>query len=122
MGIVARTAGEHLKPVAAELGGNAANIVFADADLDKAIGAVINAFVFNTGQFCMAGPRLLVERPLYETVVGILGNAVGGVPLGRPSDPGTVIGPVASRAQLERIEQMVQDAVAAGGLGPRAAS
>ncbi|WOQ70001.1 aldehyde dehydrogenase family protein [Microbacterium limosum] len=113
--IVARTAGEHLKPVAAELGGNAANIVFADADLDKAIGAVINAFVFNTGQFCMAGPRLLVDRSLYETVVGILGNAVGGVPLGRPSDPGTVIGPVASRAQLERIEQMVQDAVAAGG-------
>ncbi|MCR2763606.1 aldehyde dehydrogenase family protein [Microbacterium sp. zg.B48] len=113
--IVARTAGEHLKPIVAELGGNAANIVFADADVDKAIGAVINAFVFNTGQFCMAGPRLLVERPLYDTVVGILGQAVGGVPLGRPSDPGTVIGPLASRVQLEKVEEMVQDAVASGG-------
>ena len=84
--IVARNAGEHLKPVVAELGGNAANIVFADADLDKAIGAVISAFVFNTGQFCW-GTRLLVERSIHDTVVGILRDAVGNVPLGRPSDP-----------------------------------
>ncbi|WP_119696863.1 aldehyde dehydrogenase family protein [Microbacterium halotolerans] len=113
--IVARNAGEHLKPVVAELGGNAANIVFADADLDKAIGAVINAFVFNTGQFCMAGPRLLVERSIHDTVVGILRDAVGNVPLGRPSDPETVIGPLASADQLRRVEEMVRDAVASGG-------
>lgn len=113
--IVARTAGEALTPVVAELGGNAANILFADADLDKAIGAVISAFVFNTGQFCMAGPRLLVERPIYDTVIGIFKDAVGGVPLGRPGDPETVIGPLASAAQLERVEAMVADAVAAGG-------
>ncbi|MDX2376942.1 aldehyde dehydrogenase family protein [Microbacterium sp. LRZ72] len=113
--IVARTAGELLKPVHAELGGNAANIVFADADLDKAIGTVISAFVFNTGQFCMAGPRLLVERPLYDTVVGILSDAVGGVPLGRPSDPDTVIGPLVSAEHLSRVEALVADAKAAGG-------
>jgi acyl-CoA reductase-like NAD-dependent aldehyde dehydrogenase len=112
---VARTAGERLVPVAAELGGNAANVLFADADLDKAVGAVINSFVYNTGQFCMAGPRLLVERPVYDTVVGILSQAVGGVPLGRPSDPGTVIGPLVSAAQRDRVESMVRDAVAAGG-------
>ncbi|MGO1770518.1 MAG: aldehyde dehydrogenase family protein [Microbacterium sp.] len=113
--VVARTAGEHLTPVVAELGGNAANILFADADVDAAIGAVISAFVFNTGQFCMAGPRLLVERPLYDTVIGILRDAVGGVPLGRPSDPETVIGPLVSADQLERVESMVRDAVDAGG-------
>lgn len=112
---VASAAGELLKPVAAELGGNAANIVFADADLDQAIGAVINAFVFNTGQFCMAGPRLLVERPIYDTVLGILENAVGQVPLGRPTDPGTVIGPLTSAAHRDRVERMVQDAVDGGG-------
>ncbi|GAA3653796.1 aldehyde dehydrogenase family protein [Microbacterium marinilacus] len=112
---VAKVAGERLIPVAAELGGNAANILFADADLDRAIGAVINAFVYNTGQFCMAGPRLLVERPVYEIVIGVLAEAVGGVPLGRPSDPGTVIGPLASAAQRDRVERMVRDAVAAGG-------
>ena len=66
----ASVAGEHLKPVTMELGGNAAHIVFEDADLDEAIGAVIKAFVFNTGQFCMAGPRLLVARPVYDTVAG----------------------------------------------------
>ena len=53
-----------------ELGGNGPNILFADADLDQAIGAVISAFVFNTGQFCMSGPRLLVARPLYDTLLG----------------------------------------------------
>jgi len=112
--IVAKTAGELLKPVAAELGGNGANIVFADADLDVAIQAVIGGFVFNTGQFCMSGARLIVERPIYETVLGILGQAVGQVPLGRPSEAATVIGPLVSNAQLERVERMVQDAVAAG--------
>src|SRR3954470_13325124 len=89
---VAELAGRSLRPVTAELGGNAANILFADADLDKAIGTVIGAFVFNTGQFCMAGPRLLVERPIYETVLGILKDAVPGVPVGSPTDPATVVG------------------------------
>lgn len=112
---VAAAAGELLKPVAAELGGNAANIVFADADLDKVIDTVINSFVYNTGQFCMAGPRLLVERPIYDTVVGILAGAVGHVPLGRPSDEGTVIGPLISAQHLTRVEAMVADAVASGG-------
>ncbi|WP_308493851.1 aldehyde dehydrogenase family protein [Microbacterium terrisoli] len=112
---VASLAGRLLKPVAAELGGNAANIVFADADLDKVIGTVINSFVFNTGQFCMSAPRLLVERPIYDTVVGILADAVTHVPLGRPGEDGTVIGPLVSAAQLERVEAMVGDAVAAGG-------
>ncbi|WP_306343209.1 aldehyde dehydrogenase family protein, partial [Escherichia coli] len=56
----AALAGRTLKPFTAELGGNAANILFADADLERAIHTVISAFVFNAGQFCMAGPRLLV--------------------------------------------------------------
>jgi acyl-CoA reductase-like NAD-dependent aldehyde dehydrogenase len=111
---VAELAGKTLKPVTAELGGNAANLVFADADLDKAIGTIISAFVYNTGQFCMAGPRLLVERPLYETVLGILGNAVAGVPLGDPSEPGTVIGPLVSKAQLDKVSSMVERAKAGG--------
>ena len=78
-----------------ELGGNAANIVFEDADVDKAIGAAIKGFVFNTGQFCMGGPRLLVARPLYDTVLGILAGAVPDVPVGDPRDPETVVGPMA---------------------------
>src|SRR3954451_16512036 len=87
----ASVAGEALTPVTMELGGNAAQIVFEDADVDVAIGSAIKAFVFNTGQFCMGGPRLLVARPLYETVVNILAQAVPGVPLGDPRAAETVI-------------------------------
>ena len=111
---VAELAGKALRPVTAELGGNAANIVFADADLDQAIGAIIPAFVFNAGQFCMAGPRLLVERPLYDVVLGILEQAVPGVPFGDIADPNTIIGPLASRNQLEKVSALVKQAVAAG--------
>jgi len=112
---VAELASRHLRPVTAELGGNAANIVFADANLDQAVGAIIQAFVFNTGQFCMAGPRLLVERPLYDQLLAILQEAVPGVPMGDITDPDTVIGPLASRDQLAKVSQLVTESVAAGG-------
>ena len=112
---VAALAGRNLRPVTAELGGNAANILFADADLDKAIGTVIGAFVFNSGQFCMGGPRLLVERPIYETVLGILKDALAGVPVGDPTNPETVVGPMASRKQLDKVISYVDGAKADGG-------
>jgi phenylacetaldehyde dehydrogenase len=112
---VAALAGRNLRPVTAELGGNAANILFADADLEKAVGTVIGAFVFNSGQFCMGGPRLLVERPIYETVLGILQDAVAGVPVGDPANPETVMGPMASRKQLEKVISYVAGAKADGG-------
>lgn len=113
--IVARTAGEHLKPVSLELGGNGANIVFADADLDKVTESVIGGFVFNTGQFCMASTRLIVERSIVDELTQRLAGAVVHVPLGRPSDEGTVIGPLVSAEQLARVDGMVTSAVAAGG-------
>jgi len=112
---IASVAGANLKPVMTELGGNGANIVFADADLDAAVTTVINAFVYNTGQFCMSGTRLLVERPIHDTLVGILAGAVPHVPLGDPSDPGTVIGPLVSQKQRERVQRLVDQAVADGG-------
>ncbi|MEU9209824.1 aldehyde dehydrogenase family protein [Streptomyces sp. NPDC048415] len=103
----ASVAGAALKPVTMELGGNAAHLVFEDADLDKAIGAVIKGFVFNTGQFCMGGPRLLVARPLYDTVLGILADAVPGVPVGDPRHPETVVGPMAAQKHLQKVEEYV---------------
>ncbi len=111
----ASVAGENLKPVTMELGGNAAHIVFEDADLDVAVGAVIKAFVFNSGQFCMAGPRLLVARPLHDTVVGILEQAVPTVPIGNPREEATVIGPMAGERQLRKVEEYVELARKEGG-------
>ena len=124
---IAASAAQTLKHVTVELGGKSANIVFADADLEKAIGAAIAGFVFNTGQFCMAGTRLLVQRPIYEDVLGALSGAIGHVPLGDPFDPGTVIGPMTGprhlakvRSFLERVDQSGAKAIDAGlpALGP----
>ena len=111
----AAVAGEALKPVTMELGGNAAHIVFEDADIEKAVGAAIKGFVFNTGQFCMAGPRLLVARPLYDTIVGALAEAVPGVPVGDPRDPRTVVGPMAAERHVAKVEQYVALARQDGG-------
>ena len=111
----ASVAGAQLKPMTMELGGNAAHIIFADADLGKAIGAAIKGFVFNTGQFCMSGPRLLVAAPLYDAVVGALADAVPHVPLGDPFDPATVIGPMAGERHLSKVERYVALAKAEGG-------
>ncbi|WP_086668070.1 aldehyde dehydrogenase family protein [Lentzea kentuckyensis] len=111
----ASVAGAQLKPMTMELGGNAAHIIFEDADLEKAIGAAIKGFVFNTGQFCMGGPRLLVAAPLYDAVVEALADAVPHVPLGDPFDPATVIGPMAGERHLSKVEGYVAQAKAAGG-------
>lgn len=103
----ASVAGEHLKPVTMELGGNAAHLVFEDADLERAVGAVIKAFVFNTGQFCMGGPRLLVARPVHSTLLNILAEAVPGVPVGDPRRAETVVGPMAGEKHLRKVEEYV---------------
>ncbi|MFJ8630537.1 aldehyde dehydrogenase family protein [Streptomyces sp. NPDC093568] len=112
---VAAVAGESLKPVTMELGGNAAHVVFEDADLEKAVGAIIKGFVFNTGQFCMGGPRLLVARQVYATLLGILADAVPGVPIGDPRRPETVIGPMAGERHLRKVEEYVELARKEGG-------
>ncbi|MFE7173968.1 aldehyde dehydrogenase family protein [Streptomyces sp. NPDC057616] len=112
---VARVAGEALKPVTMELGGNAAHIVFEDADLETAVAAIIKAFVFNTGQFCMGGPRLLVARPVHDTLLGILADAVPGVPVGDPRRPETVVGPMAGERHLRKVEEYVALARKEGG-------
>ncbi|MBK3635517.1 aldehyde dehydrogenase [Streptomyces sp. MBT97] len=103
----ASVAGGNLKPVTMELGGNAAHLVFEDADLEKAVGAVIKGFVFNTGQFCMGGPRLLVARQVHATLLNILAEAVPGVPVGDPRRPETVVGPMAGEKHLRKVEEYV---------------
>ncbi|GAB7106265.1 aldehyde dehydrogenase family protein [Streptomyces phaeofaciens JCM 4814] len=111
----ASVAGENLKQITLELGGNAAHLVFEDADLEKAVGAVIKGFVFNTGQFCMGGPRLLVARPVYSTLLNILAEAVPGVPVGDPRAPETVVGPMAGERHLRKVEEYVDLARKEGG-------
>jgi acyl-CoA reductase-like NAD-dependent aldehyde dehydrogenase len=111
---VAEAAAATLKHVTVELGGKGANIVFADADLEAAIGTAVAAFVFNTGQFCMAGTRLLVERPVFESVVGALRGAVQGVPVGDPFAEGTVVGPMAGPRHAAKVRDHLEHGRAQG--------
>jgi acyl-CoA reductase-like NAD-dependent aldehyde dehydrogenase len=102
--IVARTAAESLKKCTIEAGGKAANIIFADANIAAAIETAIKAFVFNTGQFCMAGTRLLVERPVYEDVLAALAGACPHIPIGDPFAHSTVIGPMAGLRHRDKVQ------------------
>ena len=110
---IAATAAETLKHVTVELGGKSANIIFADADIEAAVGTAISGFVFNTGQFCMAGSRLLVQRPVYDDVVAALAGAIGHVPVGDPFDEGTVIGPMAGPRHLAKVRSFLEQAASA---------
>jgi acyl-CoA reductase-like NAD-dependent aldehyde dehydrogenase len=101
---IAAAAAAMVKPTTMELGGKSAHIIFEDADIAAAIDAVVGGFVFNTGQFCMAGSRLLVQRSRYDSVLAQVSEAVAGVPVGDPRDPRTVVGPLAARQRLEKVE------------------
>jgi betaine-aldehyde dehydrogenase len=103
-----------LKRVHLELGGKAPFVVFADADLESAANCAAMAGTMNTGQDCTAATRLYVERPVFDTFVDGLVNAVEGVSVGDPLDENTAMGPLISAEQLDRVEGFVERARAAG--------
>ena len=111
--IAARAA---LKPMGAvlELGGKSANIVFADADIDRAVIGAQAAIFASCGQSCVAGSRLLVQRSIHDEVVEKLTAASARIPVGMPTNPETQIGPVNNAAQWKKIDAMVQAAVSGG--------
>jgi aldehyde dehydrogenase (NAD+) len=102
-----------LKPMVMELGGKSANIIFADADVDTAI-ALSSRFTNNAGQGCSMPTRLLVERPVYERVIDEVVERAGQVVAGDPFDPGVTMGPIISAGSLDRIQGLVDRAVASG--------
>ncbi|QYG94456.1 aldehyde dehydrogenase [Iamia sp. SCSIO 61187] len=107
---VSRAAAEHLTPVALELGGKSPNIVFADADGGRVgMGAAVGAFAL-TGQACVAGTRLFVEREALDRVLPEIVGATHMLPLGDPQVSGTVLGPLISAAHRTRVEAAIQTA------------
>jgi aldehyde dehydrogenase (NAD+) len=90
-----------------ELGGKAANIVFDDCALDQAIEGIVNGIWFNQGHVCCAGSRLLVQESIYEPLVQKLKRRMGTLRLGDPLDKNTDIGAINSKAQLDRIRELV---------------
>jgi aldehyde dehydrogenase (NAD+) len=112
---VLRTAAESLKPCGLELGGKSAVIVFADADLQEAARRGVAGGVSVSGQGCVNGTRLLVERPIYEQYLQMLKGIAGYIKIGDPLDPSTVMGPIISAASLQRVQNIVENAVKQDG-------
>ncbi len=112
---IARTAGERLVPVALELGGKSPNIVFADADLDKAAAGVASGIFGSQGQSCIAGSRLFVEDSVREPFIAKLRDFAAKWRIGHPEDENAQMGPMASFHHRDRIAGYVSSAIDEGG-------
>jgi acyl-CoA reductase-like NAD-dependent aldehyde dehydrogenase len=107
--LVMRGAAETIKRVTLELGGKSANVVFADADLERAAAAAPYAVFDNAGQDCCARSRILVQQEVYDRFAELLIAATGAVKVGDPEDDATEMGPLISAAHRETVAGFVED-------------
>nr|BFE37072.1 aldehyde dehydrogenase [Actinomadura rugatobispora] len=121
---ISAAAARNLTPLSLEMGGKGANIVFADADLDQAVEWSIKAVYTNSGQVCLAGSRLYVQRDIYQEFLDRFRAAAEALVVGDPRDEATRIGPLSSREHHEKVtgylDLAVRDGarVLTGGRGP----
>jgi phenylacetaldehyde dehydrogenase len=102
--LIARaSADSNLKRVSLELGGKSPNIVFADADLSRAVSGAFLGIFFNQGQVCSAGSRMFVQENVYDVALDELTRSIGDLQLGPGIDPMTQMGPLVSHGQMERV-------------------
>ena len=107
---IAAIAGRNLVPVTLELGGKSPNIVFEDADFDKAVVGALAGIFAATGQTCVAGSRLLVQRQIHDRMVEKLAARARSIRLGNPLDEATEMGTAANEPQFRRILQSIEGA------------
>ncbi len=113
---VAVAAGERLCPVALELGGKDAMLVFEDADLDRAVRGALWGGFSNCGQSCASVERIYVARDLYQPFVEELGRRAAALRIGPGSGLQTELGPLVSEQQRGKVEQLVSDAIDGGAV------
>ena len=111
---VSRAAAEHLAPVSLELGGKSPNIVFADADIEAAANGVVAGIFAACGQTCIAGSRLLVERPVHDELLERVVGRARDIVLGNPMDPATEMGPLAFAAHWDKVMGYIDIGTAEG--------
>ena len=112
---IAERASRTMKRLLLELGGKGACVVFDDADVKAAIGCIGSTWTFHSGQICTAPTRAVVHRSIFEQVRDGLVQMAGYLQVGDPTDKATIIGPVISAAQRDRIEAHIATAVEDGG-------
>ncbi|WP_200796451.1 aldehyde dehydrogenase family protein [Paracoccus solventivorans] len=110
---ITKAAADTLKKVALELGGKGANLVFADAD-DKAVERGAKHCFYNSGQSCNAPTRMLVERPLYEQAIERARAVAESTRVGSAHEEGRHIGPVVSKQQWDKIQDLIQKGIDEG--------
>ena len=110
---IQQAAAANNRGVTMELGGKSPQIVFADADIEKALPVLVNAIIQNGGQTCSAGSRILIERPIYDEVAAALGERFGKLVAG-PHDADLDLGAMINPAQKRRVENYVTSAAEAG--------
>jgi len=101
--LIVKAATGNLKKVSLELGGKAPNIVFDDADVEAATMGAANAIFFNQGQVCCAGSRLYVEKDIFDNVISGVTEGAKGIKVGNGFDPETLMGPLVSEEQFDRV-------------------
>jgi vanillin dehydrogenase len=102
------------KRVVLEMGGKSPLIVLKDADVDYAVDTACFGIFIHQGQICMAGSRIIVEAPIYETFLQRFAAKAKTLQVGDPRDPHTVIGPLIRSSQCQMIDRKIKEAVAAG--------
>ena len=112
--LVAKAASDTVKRVAQELGGESPNIIFADADLDKAVSAGVTSMMGNTGQSCNAPSRMLVQSSVYQQAVEIAKQAAAQVAVDDPMKEGWHIGPLSSRVQFDKVQGLIEKGIEEG--------
>ncbi len=111
---IAAMAGRNLRPVIMELGGKSPNIIFADADFEKSLVGALAGIFAATGQTCIAGSRLLVQRPIYSRMVEGLAARAEKIVLGDPRKQTTEMGTAANEPQFNRIMGHIEKAKQGG--------
>ena len=112
--LLAERAGRHLKRIVLELGGYNPLIVLADADLDYAVDAAAFGAFMHQGQVCMNARKAIVAGAIYDEFVERLAQRADEIPVGDPSDPSTIIGPLITADAVARVQRDVADAVGKG--------
>ena len=102
-------------PALLELGGKSANIVFADADLDRAADGAVSAIFSGAGQSCVAGSRLLVERSVHAQFVELVAGKAGRLRVGDPLSADTEVGPIITAQQFATVTSLIEAGLNDGG-------
>jgi aldehyde dehydrogenase (NAD+) len=111
---VAKLAADTVKRVAQELGGKSANIILPDADLARAVREGVLACYTNGGQNCQSPTRMLIPRASRDAAFVAARDAAASVRVGDPSDPETMMGPLVSQLQFDKVQRMIASGIAAG--------